>query len=405
MLLKAHSRLSRLPSCDIPPHLRRAEDEHVRKNWISFVGTLALAAGHTGLFAQDDETVAPASEPAQVAPVPVPTPPEKLASGLQPLPEIAESSAIGFRRVTSTGGFANAQRTTVRVVRNGRIVQSRRVGEGGVAQISEVAPGAYTVLANGSEGFAAFGSYLGDIAHTVTPRVGLVPQGDSLLVHSLIRTHLRSGTGGNLPAGAHDPVSSDSSFANSDFELQADGTTKGQIIRATPHSQDNQPIADMYVAFVRNGQVVAESRSDSNGEFTASGLSEGIYSLAVAGEGGFAVFSAGVMQPDAHVQVRTRRFEFVAVRQGSSVAAVVPADPADAALFNQPPTSPSNEGPSEAGMGGGFGGGGAGGGGAGGGGGGFGGGGLLGALAGVGAGIGAAAAFDDNNNPATPAAP
>jgi uncharacterized membrane protein YgcG len=381
----------------------------MRKNWISLAGYLALAAGQASVFAQDDETAkavladptpAVAAQAAAAQAVADPAP------GLQPIPEVVDSSAIGFRRVTATGGFANAERTTVRVVQGGRIVQTRRVGQGGVAQISDVSPGAYTVLANGSEGFSAFGAYLGDAAHISSAQVGLVPTRDGMLVRNLIRSHIQSGGGAGGAVEAAKQVAADSAAANTDFELQADGSVQGQIVRATPAGQPVQPIANLYVAFVRDGQLVSESHSDANGEFTATGLGAGIYSLAVAGPGGFAAFSTGVVVPESHVQARVRRFEFVALAAGGG-SSVVPASPNDLPLFNTPPNSPSSNNPAQTAMGsgGGFGSGGGGSGGGGSGGGGFGGGGLLGALAGVGAGIAAAAILDDDKKPATPAMP
>ncbi len=393
----------------------------MKKNWISLAGCLALAASQTALFAQDDETApkaaaqpAIAAEPTPAAPVPAapnPAVPEPVATtpvppvtrGLQPFPEFQESSAIGFRRVTSTGGFVKAERTTVRVARDGRIVQVRRVGEGGVAQISEISPGAYSVFANGNEGFAAFGTYLGDVGHSDVNRIGLIPQHDSPAIRRFIANHLQNNVAGHVPAAQE--VARGSVYENSDFELQPDGSVKGQIVRAAPTNHSVFPIADMSVAFVRDGQVVSESRSDANGDFTLSGISSGIYSLAAAGPEGFVCFSTGVIQPAAHAQARVRRFEFVAVEKAAvTVTAVVPVSPLDYRLFNQLPSNPSNsnQGPMAGSGGMGSGGGGAGGGGAGGG---FGGGGLLGALAG--AGIGAALANQNGggNTPATPAVP
>jgi len=391
----------------------------MRKNWISLIGCLAVAAGQTVLIAQDDDTApaaaveeAPVAEstpvpeaPAAKEVAPAPTfqqaaperfPSQAPARATTPAQETVQASAVGFRRVSPTGGFANAQRTTVRIVRAGRIVQTRRVGQGGVAQISEVAPGPYTVLASGGEGFAAFGVYLGDASHSVSSRVGLVPSGDARLVRSLIQAHLKSGEAAASDAVAKSMTPS-SSDPNSDFEIQADGSVQGQIVRAAADAEDAQPIAGLFVAFVRDGQVASEARSDANGEFTASGLDAGIYSLAVAGPGGFAAFSTEVVQPEAHVQARVKRFQFVALAGGGG-STVIPAAPADAALFNQAAGNNSDSNPAATAMGGGQGAGGLGGGGAGGGagaGGGFGGGGLLAAAAAAAAGFGLGQLDDD----------
>ena len=414
------------------------------KNWLTIVGCLALATGQASVYAQDDETVpavapeptadaaatpadaatgsesptpaseaatpaaeTPAAAPVAEAPAAAPTPlPETLptakpsvARSLQPMADVNQSSAIGFRKVSSTGGFANPERTSVRIVQSGRIVQTHRVGIGGVVQVSEVSPGAYSIFASGNEGFAAFGTYLGDTAYGASNRVGLVPQRDAQIVRRLIEANLRTGTG----TPTTKKVSRNSSTENSDFELQADGSVKGQIIRATPTNQDAYPITDMFVAFVRDNQVVAEARSDAQGEFSLTGLSPGIYSLAAAGPEGFVCFSSAVIQPEPRVQARVRRLEFVALLGSSSSATIVPVPASDFRLLQQYQTPGTNSTTSAPGVGGNGlgGGGGAGGGGAGG----FGGAGLIGALAGAGIGAALAGNNGNGNGPVTPAAP
>ena len=382
----------------------------MKMNWISLVGCLAFAASQTGLMAQDDETSpAVSAEPtpaAAVAEAPVPAeapatdtiPVRPSTASLRPIPELVESTALGFRRVTGTGGFANAERTMVRVAQGGRIVQTRRVGEGGVAQVSDVAPGAYSIFANGSEGFAAYGTYLGDTGHSTQSRVGLIPQRDSQIVRRLIQTNLNS----NSQAAAPEKVARDFAYENSDFEILADGTVNGRVAHAAPENQDVRPIAQMFVAFVQGGQIVAETRTNANGEFVVSGLTAGIYSFLVSGQEGFACFSSAVVHPESHVQARGRQLQFVSFNKAVTVTAITPVSPLDFNLFNQIPNTPTNSNSPAPGAGGGFGGGGGAAGG--GGGGGFGGGGLLGALAGAGIG-GALAGIDNGNGPSTPAAP
>ena len=98
------------------------------------------------------------------------------ASSVRPFPEssaVAGSRGLAFLKVVETGGFADAERTRVRIVQGGRIVQTQRVGEGGVAQMAAVAPGVYSVIASGPEGIAAYGISLGQATHHAPHRVGL----------------------------------------------------------------------------------------------------------------------------------------------------------------------------------------------------------------------------------------
>ena len=375
----------------------------MRKNWVSLAGFLALTVGQSG-YRTYGEDAAPADptpvKSSEVAPTPLgvtANKPEAVTTA--PVSQVAESDALGFWTVGSDGQAANAAQTTVRVVRSGRIVQTRKVGQGGVAQISQLSPGPYSIMASGSEGFAAFGAYLGDPAGSAVSRIGLVPQRDAQVVRGLIRTHLESGAASEATQPTKE-ITRLSAEENASFEIQADGSVKGQIIRAAADGQRIEPIANLFVAFVRDGQVVAESTSDANGEFSATGLSAGIHSLAIAGPGGFAAFSAEVIQAEPLAQGQVKQFQFVALQSGSG-STVVPATPSDARLLNQTQQGPPENGPP--GMAGlaapGFGGGAGGGAG--------GGGGLLGAALGAAGGAlaGALIADDNNNPPATPAAP
>lgn len=383
----------------------------MRKNWVSLAGFLALAVSQTGYRTYGDDAATAEPTPAssaEAAPTPLGVTTNKLeAAPTGPVSQIVESDALGFWTVGSDGQATNAAQTTVRVVRSGRIVQTRQVGQGGVAQISKLSPGPYSIMASGPEGFAAFGAYLGDPAGTAVSRVGLVPQRDAQLVRSLIRTHLAAGSVAEATPSTKE-ITRLSAEENSAFEIQADGSIKGQIIRAAADGQRIEPIANLFVAFVRDGQVVGEATSDANGEFTVSGLTAGIHSLAIAGPGGFAALSTELIQAEPLAQGKVKQFQFVAFQSGGG-STIVPATPDDARLLNQSPGQGPNEmgPPGMAGMAApGYGGGGAGGG-TGGGGGGFGGGGLLGAALGAAGGALAGALINDNNNnpPPTPAAP
>lgn len=369
-------------------------EHHVKKSWFNLAAGLALLAGQGLVLAQD--AAAPAA-PEAVAPEPTPAPVP--AQGLKPIPDVMESTALGFRRVNSARSFENAERTMVRLVRDGRIVQAHRVGVGGVAQMSEVSPGAYSVFATGSEGFAAFGVYLGDGAFSGTSSVGLVPQVDMGPVMSAIQTYTRSSAG--AAAGAAVGKDLDRITEHGDFELHADGSVKGQVVWAGPRAELKTSLPGMHVAFVQDGQVVATAVTNESGEFTLPGIVPGVYSMVVAGHQGFAAFAVGAVRPVEQAQARTRRFEFVAAAVQTPVVTVCPVPTSDFALLNQLAANNGQRAPAPAPMagGGGFGGGGAAGGG---GGGGF-GGGLLGAAAAAGAGaaIGAAVA-NNNDNPATP---
>jgi len=366
----------------------------VKSNWFNLAAGLALLAGNGLVFAQD------AGSGAAVEPTPAPAPEQPRA--LKPIPDVMDSTALGFRRVNSARSFENAERTTVRLVRNARIVQTRRVGVGGVAQMSEVSPGAYSVFATGSEGFAAYSIYLGDGVNSSSSSIGLVPRQDMGPVMEAIRTYTQ-GSAAPTPAAAAANVGQnlDRITEHGDFELHGDGSVKGQVVKAGPRADAKQALPGMHVSFIREGQVVANATTDQDGAFSIPGLEPGIYSFVVAGSEGFATFAVGAVRPVEQAQARTRRFEFVAAAVQTPIVTICPVPASDFSLLNvlANANGTSNGRAPAAPMAPGGGAGGAGGGGAAGGGG-F--GGLLGAAAAAGAGAAIGAAAANDNNPSTP---
>lgn len=332
------------------------------------------------------------------------------STAMKPAPNhspVPGSSALAFSKVVGTGGLADAERTTVRIVQGGRIVQTQRVGVGGVAQIADVVPGVYSVIASGPEGIAAYGISWGPVPRNAPHRVGLIPFGDLTLVRSLVRTHLQQG----FARSAEPTPIDETEYVLDDhvnFEADQDGQVQGIALLPTATGQAGIPLANLFVAFIRGGQVVAQTQTDARGNFTVTGVAPGLYSLAVAGAGGFAAYSVMVIQPEQQSRARVQRLQFVAHLADGAGGTVLAAAAGDVGHFLQAPGTPGGvaaaESPASGGGGGGFGGGS---GSAGGSGGGLGGGGLLGALAGagIGAGIGAALAQEKPQKPATAAQP
>jgi len=203
------------------------------------------------------------------------------------------------------------------------------------------------------------------------------------------------------------------------LELNADGTLTGQVTNIDPATLKLVPLHDVTVSFVQNRQIVAQARTDRNGNFTVRGLSPwNVYSVIVQSPEAFAAFStyirpfgAGPTEAEKPVANKDRKVnqltfasdvrlvqqDLMGVGGGSPIQAVPLGD--FQAVNGQGGPAPDQF--TDAGMIGGAPGGGMGGGGGGMGGGGMGGGGGIGgALGAVGLALGAAAlATDDNNVP------
>jgi hypothetical protein len=59
-----------------------------------------------------------------------------------------------------------------------------------------------------------------------------------------------------------------------DVALQEDGIVRGRVVEA-----DGEPLDGSRVVLRQSGRVVAEVITDANGEFTAQGLSSGVYEI------------------------------------------------------------------------------------------------------------------------------
>lgn len=322
---------------------------------------------------------------------------------VNPSPEVLSTTALRFRKVASTGGYAPAEETQVSVVRNGKTVKRPAIGQGGTAQIGEIAAGTYSIFANGTDGWAAFGAYLGDGNHIVT-NIGLIPTSDMNVVRTLFRQHREAAQTGAAESGIDLPVAKEHLVQDALLEIQSDGSVQGVLATATPVGQMQKSLPGMSVYLIKDSQVVAQDVTTENGSFHFSGLAQGIYSMVFAGPQGFGGMSVQVALLEESTPKSAKRevprYTFVAAAALSSpTATFTPCQWSDCSN-NEPIQSSTDRGSTATNLGGQ----GTPGGTAGGGSGAAGGGGLLGILGAAGAGLAAAAIFDDNS-PATPAAP
>ena len=52
------------------------------------------------------------------------------------------------------------------------------------------------------------------------------------------------------------------------FEIDGEGSVKGQALLPTATGPSGIPMANLYVAFIHGGQVVAQTQTDARGNFT-----------------------------------------------------------------------------------------------------------------------------------------
>lgn len=81
--------------------------------------------------------------------------------------------------------------------------------------------------------------------------------------------------------------------------LNSSGAIEGRV--ASMNAQGTQGIADLSVQFMKNGKLVQETSTSSDGSFRVEGLSEGNYSFIASGENGFAAYGVKVVGETAGV--------------------------------------------------------------------------------------------------------
>ena len=124
-----------------------------------------------------------------------------------------------------------------------------------------------------------------------------------------------SSPGGKVVASGQRPL------PVADVALGAGGVLHGVVFSPLGGQTVRTPVAGTPVAILREGRLVAEVRSDSQGRFAVSKLRGGVYAMTVAGEGGVEwtfcrAWSPGAAPPKAGQIARVALGEGVVRGQG-----------------------------------------------------------------------------------------
>lgn len=341
----------------------------------------------------------------------------------------AEGSFAG-RLIALGGGDAPAAGYTVKVLSKGEVKGVAKTDEEGRFKISGVTPGVGGILAYSADGLLLFGVRFsapeGDLVAEeaeLDMDAAVVMNADVAVARQLILQALNDAGSGELrftdDASAEDDSfpfgtgEKSTSLSAQPVKLEADGSLKGTINVLDERTGRNREVMDLTLNFLRDGQLVHAAEVNNNGDFSATGLIPGLYSVVGTGRDG--VFALGLEVLGSTQEV---------AKPGDAVPVVLPASsgfsaspvslqnlsPNDISELTDNTINPNDNGapvanaapPAPAPAGGMGAGGGGVGGGAGGGGGGIGGGGGLGAL--IAAGIAGAVGFavGQNDDPASP---
>jgi methionine-rich copper-binding protein CopC len=172
-------------------------------------------------------------------------------------------------------------------VRNGKIAKQAKTDSDGTFRIDNVTEGAYSFVATGKNGFAAYGVNV--VANSGSDKVNAMEAAAVSPRFSLVKDILEN----NLPKQIASEILEGSSNITNDFvganriKLQ-NGNLLGNIV---PLFGDIAAVEGTYVHIVQNDEQVARVQTDANGDFSVADLEPGVYDFVAAGPTGIAAVS------------------------------------------------------------------------------------------------------------------
>ncbi len=255
-----------------------------------------------------------------------------------------------------TGEPAFARDLTIAFVQHGQVVTEVHPGIDGAFEAEGVAPGVYSLVGHGPEGYIAYGLEVLPAELTVDNRSAIemslvafqeiqqeiqidslaIPPVDGPTVLQLAREHLppeviSGSTGGSVshvepsmqfaneiyqvnqvveddgsepetpdfaPQSPEPPDAPSASLRQNKIRLSADGTLTGRMRSLNARTGELVRFRRLNIFLVRDNRVVAQAPVSPLGVFTIPQLGVGRYSFAAAGTEGFAAFSIHTVTED-----------------------------------------------------------------------------------------------------------
>jgi len=185
---------------------------------------------------------------------------------------------------TNSEGLADLK---VYFVRNGKIAKEAVTDSNGTFRLDNISEGAYSFVATGKSGFAAYGVNV--VANNGSDQVNAMEAAAVSPRFSVVKDILEN----NLPKQIADEILEGSSNISNDFvganriKLQ-NGNLIGNIV---PLFGDIAKVEGTYVHIVQNDEQVARVQADVNGDFAVADLEPGVYDFVAAGPTGIAAVS------------------------------------------------------------------------------------------------------------------
>ena len=182
-------------------------------------------------------------------------------------------------------------------VQNGEVISETSTNEDGSFVAQQLPEGAYSFVASGATGFAAYG------VRVVSDATGKL---DNLMEAAAVSPNFASVQQiikDKLPAEVTEQILStvvadEDRVVGSNRVRLNDGQLQGSVVALLG---DRDSVEGTYVHIIRDNNQVAEVQADSSGSFMVSDLEPGVYDFVAAGPSGFAAVSFEAVQDEASV--------------------------------------------------------------------------------------------------------
>lgn len=191
-------------------------------------------------------------------------------------------------RIASLEGSEGISNLNVFLVRDGKIAQQATTNETGTFELAGVPEGAYSFVATGENGFAAYGVNV--VANDGSRKVNVMEAAAVSPKFAVVQKILE----GNLPQQVADAIISSTKnetaakMVGSNRVQIKEGTLVGHVV---PLLGDVAQAKGTYVHIIQNDKAIAEVQADETGFFQVSDLEPGVYDFVAAGPSGFAAVS------------------------------------------------------------------------------------------------------------------
>lgn len=186
-------------------------------------------------------------------------------------------------------------------VRNGKIIRETMTDSSGTFQMENVAEGAYSFVATGKSGFAAYGVNVvandGSGSVNAMEAAAVSPRFD--VVKGILENNLPKQIAAEILEGSSNIT--DQLVSSNRIKLQ-NGNLVGNIV---PLFGDIAEVEGTQVHIIQNDAQVARVQADVNGDFSVANLEPGVYDFVAAGPTGIAAVSFQAIDVEGEITAQS----------------------------------------------------------------------------------------------------